>query len=68
MGDKRLAGSKFWLLGAAWWIVFAVVVAALLRFWPHLMNSQPFFIAVILGAVVGGFAIVYLFQSRGDEQ
>jgi len=59
-----LTGSKFWLLGAAYWIVVAALVGAVLQMWPHLAASQPFFYAAILGAVVGGFAIVYLFQSK----
>jgi hypothetical protein len=64
MGKRLLAGSKFWLLGAAYWIVVAALLAGVAQIWPHLLDSQPFFYAAILGAVVGGFAIVYLFQSK----
>jgi hypothetical protein len=64
MGDRRLAGSKFWLLGAAYWIAVAALLWTVVQVWPHLQDSQPFFYAVILGAVVGGFAVVYLFQSK----
>jgi hypothetical protein len=64
MGTRRLAGSKFWLLGAAYWIVVAALLWAAVQVWPLLQDSQPFFYAVVLGAVVGGFAVVYLFQSK----
>jgi uncharacterized membrane-anchored protein YitT (DUF2179 family) len=63
MGYK-LTGSKFWLLGAAYWIVIAALLWIVVQVWPHLQESQPFFYATVLGAVVGGFAVVYLFQSK----
>jgi hypothetical protein len=56
--------SKFWLLGAAYWIVVAALFGGALQIWPHLHESQPFFYAAILGAVAGGFAVVYLFKPK----
>jgi hypothetical protein len=51
-------------LGAAYWIVIAALLWIVVQVWPHLQESQPFFYATVLGAVVGGFAVVYLFQSK----
>ena len=65
MGDRRFAGSKFWLLGAAYWILVAALLWVVVQVWPHFQESQPFLTAAVLGAVVvGGFAVVYLFQSK----
>ncbi|HUO98467.1 MAG TPA: hypothetical protein VMU01_07350 [Rhizomicrobium sp.] len=64
MRDRPLSGSKFWLLGAAYWIVLAALFAGALRFWPGLAGSQSFFAAAVIGALVGGVVIVYLFQPK----
>jgi hypothetical protein len=60
----RLTNSKFLLLGAAYWIAVATLVGAVLQIWPHLQDSQPFFYAAVLGAVAGGFAVVFLFKFK----
>lgn len=60
----RFTGTKFWLLGAAYWFVVAALVAVVMQIWPHLQDSLPYMAAIVLGALVGGFAIVYLFQPK----
>ena len=60
----KLTNSRFWLLGAAYWIAVAALLAGVMRFWPQLQESEPFFYAAVLGALAGGFAIVYLFKSK----
>ncbi len=60
----KAAGSKFWILGAAYWIAIAAALGIAHYFWPHLSEKVPFVLAVVLGAMVGGFAIVYLFRPK----
>ena len=64
MADRRLAGSKFWILGAAYWLVVAALIAVAGYLWPHASKTAPFVVAAVLGAFVGGFAIVYLFRPK----
>lgn len=64
MADRRLAGSKFWVLGAVYWIVIAALIAVAHFFWPHVSETVPFVAAAVLGAFIGGFAIVYLFRPK----
>jgi hypothetical protein len=60
----RLQGSRFWVLGSIYWMVVAALVGAAHYFWPHVADSAPFFFAAVLGAIIGGFAIVYLFRPK----
>lgn len=60
----RLQGSRFWVLGAIYWMAVAALVGAAHYFWPHAADSAPFFFAAVLGAVIAGFAIVYLFRPK----
>jgi hypothetical protein len=64
VGDRRFAGSKFWVLGAVYWILTAALVTLAHYLWPHVADTAPFFFAAVLGAVIGGFAIVYLFRPK----
>jgi small-conductance mechanosensitive channel len=60
----RLQGLRFWVLGSIYWMVVAVLVGTAHYFWPHIADTAPFFFAAVLGAVIAGFAIVYLFRPK----
>ena len=64
MAEKRLSGTKFWLLGAAYWIVVAALLGLVARVWPQLAGSDVFFYGAIAAAGAGALTIVYLFQSK----
>ncbi|MDE2183937.1 MAG: hypothetical protein KGJ78_13035 [Alphaproteobacteria bacterium] len=56
--------SRFWVAGVIYWVVVIAALYLAVQIWPHLERSAPFFYAAVLGAVVGGFAIVYLMRSK----
>jgi hypothetical protein len=64
MAGKKFGGSGFLLLGAAYWLVMAALLAAAHYFWPDLTFSQPFIVGTIFAAVIAGFLIVYFFRPR----
>jgi len=64
MAEKKFGGSRFWLLGALYWIAVMALVGGAYRLWPHLAASQTFFYAAVLGALIGGIALVMLFKPK----
>lgn len=64
MADKKFGGSRFLMLGAAYWLVVAAIVGIAHHFWPDLADSGRFVIAMVFGVVIAGFIVVYLFRPK----
>lgn len=64
MAEKKFGGSKFLIMGAAYWIVVAALIGLAHKLWPGLAESVPVVIAAVLGVVIVGFVIVYIFRPK----
>lgn len=60
----RLTQTGYGVLGAAYWVAVTAFAVLALRLWPHLLDSETFFYAVLVAALAGGFAIAYFFKPR----
>lgn len=64
MAEKKFGGSRYLMMGAAYWIAVAAFIGIAHRLWPGLAESAPFIVSVVLGVSIAGFVIVYIFRPK----